>query len=261
MFSSAFSTSWNEYLRAVNSGLRETPLHGRHVQLGAKTADFGGWDMPIEYSGVLVEHEAVRSAVGIFDVSHMGKVRIHGEGAAAFLNSVLTNDLDRIGEGCAQYTMLCNEYGGVVDDLIVYRWSDDEIFMVPNAANASIIVELLTEQAPAGVTIDNHHESHGIIAVQGPNSRALLASIGLPTDMDYMSMVSASHRGEPVIVCRSGYTGELGFELVLPTSIASSIAPSPQAVRPSNSPDTILRRPAVVSSSKAPSGSIPAKRP
>ena len=116
----------------MNSGLRETPLHGRHVQLGAKTADFGGWDMPIEYSGVLVEHEAVRSAVGIFDVSHMGKVRIHGEGAAAFLNSVLTNDLDRIGEGCAQYTMLCNEYGGVVDDLIVYRWSDDEIFMVAN---------------------------------------------------------------------------------------------------------------------------------
>lgn len=203
----------------MTSGLRETPLHSRHVQLGAKTADFGGWDMPIEYTGVLVEHEAVRTAVGIFDVSHMGKVRIHGEGALAFLNSLLTNDLDRIGDGSAQYTMLCNEFGGVVDDLIVYRWADNEVFMVPNAANASVIVELLRESAPAGVLIENHHDSHGIIAVQGPNSRALIDAIGLPTELDYMSMVSASHRGEPVVVCRSGYTGELGFELVVPNII------------------------------------------
>ncbi|HBJ73267.1 MAG TPA: glycine cleavage system aminomethyltransferase GcvT [Actinobacteria bacterium] len=207
----------------MNSGLRETPLHSRHVQLGAKTADFGGWDMPIEYAGVLVEHDAVRSAVGIFDVSHMGKVRIHGDGALAYLNSVLTNDLDRIPDGSAQYTMLCNEFGGVVDDLIVYRWSDDEIFMVPNASNASVIVELLRESAPAGVTIENHHDTHGIIAVQGPNSRALLEAIGLPAELDYMSMISASHRGEPVIVCRSGYTGELGFELVLPNIILGSV--------------------------------------
>ncbi len=207
----------------MNSGLRETPLHSRHLALGAKTADFGGWDMPIEYAGVLVEHEAVRSAVGIFDVSHMGKVRIHGEGALAFLNSVLTNDLDRIADGSAQYTMLCNEYGGVIDDLIVYRWADNEIFMVPNASNASVIVQLLTDSAPAGVTIENHHDTHGIIAVQGPNSRALIEAIGLPAELDYMSMISASHRGEPVVVCRSGYTGELGFELVVPTIILGSV--------------------------------------
>jgi len=209
----------NEYLRAVNSGLRETPLHGRHVALGAKTADFGGWDMPIEYTGVLVEHEAVRTAVGIFDVSHMGKVRIHGEGAIDYLNGILTNDLDRIGDGRAQYTMLCNEFGGVVDDLIVYRWAADEVFMVPNAANARTVVEILRDGAPAGVGIEDHHETHGIIAVQGPSSRALIESIGLPADMDYMAMVSASHRGEPVIVCRSGYTGELGYELVVPEII------------------------------------------
>ncbi len=207
----------------MNSGLRETPLHSRHRALGAKTADFGGWDMPIEYAGVLVEHEAVRSAVGIFDVSHMGKVRIHGEGAVEFLNSVLTNDLDRIADGSAQYTMLCNEFGGVIDDLIVYRWTDNEVFMVPNATNASVIVGLLTESAPSGVTIENHHETHGIIAVQGPHSRALLESIGLPTELDYMSMVSSSHRGEPVVVCRSGYTGELGYELVVPNIILGSV--------------------------------------
>lgn len=207
----------------MNSGLRETPLHDRHVQLGAKTADFGGWDMPIEYAGVLVEHQAVRSAVGIFDVSHMGKVRIHGDGALEFLNATLTNDLNRIDDGSAQYTMLCNEFGGVVDDLIVYRWTDSEIFMVPNAANASAIVQFLTQSAPAGITIENHHDSHGIIAVQGPNSRALIEAIGLPADLEYMSMISASHRGEPVIVCRSGYTGELGFELVVPNIILASV--------------------------------------
>ena len=207
----------------MDTGLRQTPLHDRHIALGAKTADFGGWDMPIEYSGVLVEHEAVRNAVGIFDVSHMGKVRIHGEGAADYLNSVLTNDLDRIGDGQAQYTMLCNEFGGVVDDLIVYRWAPDEIFMVPNAANADKVVEILADGAPSEVSIENHHTTHGIIAVQGPNSRALIEAIGLPADFDYMSMTSASHRGEPVIVCRSGYTGELGYELVVPEIILGSV--------------------------------------
>ena len=207
----------------MNSPLRETPLHSRHVALGAKTADFGGWDMPIEYAGVLVEHEAVRTAAGVFDVSHMGKVRIHGPGAVAFLNSVLTNDLARIGDGQAQYTMLCNEFGGVVDDLIVYRWSDDEVFMVPNASNAPIVVAALRAAAPAGVSIDDHHDDHGIIAVQGPGSRAALEALGLPADHDYMTMVSASHRGEPVIVCRSGYTGELGFELVVPVIILGSV--------------------------------------
>lgn len=207
----------------MNSSLRQTPLHSRHVALGAKTADFGGWDMPIEYAGVLVEHQAVRSAAGIFDVSHMGKVRIHGQGAAEFLNTVLTNDLNRIDDGQAQYTMLCNEYGGVIDDLIVYKWSPDEIFMVPNASNAATVVAALRDAAPSSITIDDHHEDHGIIAVQGPNARQVVEALGLPADHDYMSMVQASHRGEPVIVCRTGYTGELGFELVVPNIILGSV--------------------------------------
>ena len=207
----------------MNSPLHQTPLHSRHLALGAKTADFGGWDMPIEYAGVLVEHQAVRNAAGIFDVSHMGKVRIHGEGAADFLNSVLTNDLNRIDDGQAQYTMLCNEYGGVIDDLIVYKWSADEIFMVPNASNSATVVATLRDIAPASITIDDHHNDHGIIAVQGPNSRGVIEALGLPADHDYMSMARASHRGEPVIVCRTGYTGELGFELVVPNIILGSV--------------------------------------
>lgn len=185
---------------------------------GAKLADFGGWQMPIEYQGVVAEHAAVRSAVGIFDVSHMGKVRIHGDGAVDALNAVLANDLDRIGDGRAQYTLLCNESGGVVDDLIVYRWSQGEVFMVPNAANAATVVAALRAALPDGVLVDDHHDDHGIIAVQGPRSAQAVAALGLPADHEYMTMASASYAGAAAIVCRTGYTGEHGYELVLPTA-------------------------------------------
>ncbi len=200
------------------SELKTTPLHARHLAAGAKTADFGGWDMPIEYTGVVAEHTAVRNAVGLFDVSHMGKVAVHGEGAVAFLNSVLANDLDRIGAGQAQYSMLCNDEGGVVDDLIVYRWSDDGAYVIPNAANAATVVATLRGLAPEGVSIDDQHLTHGIIAVQGPRSAELLAAIGFPTDHDYMSYERASwgRSGVTIAVLRSGYTGELGFELLVP---------------------------------------------
>lgn len=195
---------------------KRTPLHERHLAAGAKTADFSGWDMPIEYEGVVAEHAAVRSSVGIFDVSHMGKVRIHGPGAVDFLNGLLANDLDRIGDGQAQYTMLCTQAGGVVDDLIVYRWAADEVFMVPNAANAAEVVGTLQAAAPDGVEVVDHHLDHGIIAVQGPRSAAAVAGLGLPADHDYMTMIASTFAGHPVIVCRTGYTGEHGYELVLP---------------------------------------------
>ena len=199
--------------------LKQTPLHARHLSLGAKTADFGGWDMPIEYTGVVAEHTAVRQAVGLFDVSHMGKVRIHGPGAVDFLNAVLANDLTRIENGQAQYSMLCNDEGGVIDDLIVYRWSDDEVFMIPNAANAATVVAVLQGAAPATVSVDDHHGDHGIIAVQGPRSADLMGAMGLPADHDYMTMVSAQFAGAPLIVCRTGYTGEHGYELVAPAAV------------------------------------------
>lgn len=197
---------------------KRTPLYERHVALGAKTADFGGWDMPIEYAGVVAEHAAVREAVGVFDVSHMGKVRIHGPGSVAFLNGLLANDLDRIGDGQAQYTLLCTDAGGVVDDLIAYRWAADEVFMIPNAANAAEVVGVLQAAAPPGVAVTDHHDDHGIIAVQGPRSAEAILALGLPADHDYMTMVSSTFAGHPVIVCRTGYTGEHGYELVLPVS-------------------------------------------
>src|SRR6478736_3815854 len=148
-----------------------SPLHDRHVALGAKMADFGGWDMPIEYpgGGVVAEHTAVRERVGIFDVSHLGKASVTGPGAADFVNACLTNDVRRIQPGSAQYTLCCDEAGGVVYDVIV---------------------------------------------VQGTKSDEVLESLGLPTGHDYMSFVEADWQGHPVIVCRTGYTGERGYELV-----------------------------------------------
>lgn len=203
----------------TSDALKKTPLYDRHVALGAKTADFGGWDMPIEYSGVVAEHTAVRTAVGVFDVSHMGKVAVYGPGAVEFLNALLANDLDRIPVGKAQYSMLCNESGGVIDDLIVYKWADDAVFIIPNASNASTVVAALRAAAPAGITIDDQHLSHGIIAVQGPKSDEVMRDLGFPFDHDYMSMAQTRWHDAPVVVCRTGYTGEHGFELVAPNEV------------------------------------------
>jgi aminomethyltransferase len=195
---------------------KRSPLHDRHVARGAKLADFGGWDMPIEYAGagVVAEHTAVRERVGIFDVSHLGKASVTGPGAADFVNACFTNDLRRIEPGAAQYTLCCTESGGVVDDLIAYLRSDDDVFLIPNAANTTEVVARLQAAAPEGVAVTNRHEEFGIIAVQGPRSTAVLEALGLPTDHPYMSFVAATWEGEPVTVCRTGYTGEHGYEIV-----------------------------------------------
>lgn len=196
--------------------MTEVPLHSTHLSLGAKMGPFGGWDMPIEYSaGTVAEHTAVREAVGIFDVSHMGKVRILGPGAYEFANSVFANDLDRIKPGSAQYSMLCNEQGGIIDDLIVYLVGPEEVRFIPNAGNASEVVAALGAVAPAGITIENNHLKQGIIAVQGPKSPELMQALGLPTDHEYMAFVDAEWNGFSVTICRTGYTGETGFELVV----------------------------------------------
>ena len=130
--------------------LAHSPLHDRHVALGAKLADFGGWEMPIEYpgGGVVAEHTAVRERVGVFDVSHLGKATVSGPGAADFVNACFTNDLRRVGPGQAQYTLCCDATGGVVDDLIQYLRADDDVFLIPNAANTAAVVELLAAAAP-----------------------------------------------------------------------------------------------------------------
>jgi glycine cleavage system T protein (aminomethyltransferase) len=179
-------------------------------------ADFGGWLMPIEYpgGGVVREHTAVRERVGVFDVSHLGKALVRGSGAAALVNSAFTADLDKVAAGQAQYTLCCDPSGGVVDDLIAYRRSDEEVLLVPNAANTAEVVRRLRAAAPEGVDVTDEHESYGVLAVQGPASDDVLNALGLPVGHDYMSFVDASWRGTPVVVCRTGYTGERGYELL-----------------------------------------------
>jgi aminomethyltransferase len=196
--------------------LLTSPIHDRHVALGAKLADFGGWEMPIEYpgGGVLKEHEAVRERVGVFDVSHLGKASVRGPGAKDFLNRCLTNDLDKIEPGQAQYTLCCDDSGGVVDDLIAYLHADDAVFLIPNAANTAEVVRRLQAAAPEGLAIENQHREYGVLAVQGPRSVELLQRLGLPTGHGYMSWVDAKWEGHSVIVCRTGYTGEHGYELL-----------------------------------------------
>jgi aminomethyltransferase len=199
------------------------PLEDSHRQLGASFAEFGGWLMPVSYAGTVSEHNATRNVVGLFDVSHLGKALVRGPGAAQFVNSSLSNDLNRIGPGKAQYTLCCTESGGVIDDLIAYYVSDDEVFLVPNAANTAAVVEALAEAAPAGITITNQHRSYAVLAVQGPRSADVLGELGLPTDMDYMGYADATYAGVPVRVCRTGYTGEHGYELLPPWKSAGVV--------------------------------------
>jgi aminomethyltransferase len=192
------------------------PLEDRHRELGASFAEFGGWLMPVSYAGTVSEHTATRTTVGLFDVSHLGKALVRGPGAAAYVNSAFTNDLGRIGRGKAQYTLCCTDSGGVIDDLIAYYVSDDEIFLVPNAANTAAVVAALADHAPAGLTITDEHQSHAVLAVQGPKSAEVIGGLGLPTDMDYMGYEDAEFSGVTVRVCRTGYTGEHGYELLPP---------------------------------------------
>jgi aminomethyltransferase len=209
-------------LLGMTENLRRSPLHDRHVALGAKFAPFGGWEMPLEYAGggVLKEHAAVREAVGVFDVSHLGKARVRGAGAADFVNACLSNDLGRIGPGQAQYTLCCNESGGVVDDIIAYLHGPDHVFLIPNAANTAEVVRLLRAAAPAGITVTDEHEAYAVMAVQGPYSVDVIGALGLPAEHDYMSFVEATLDGLALTVCRTGYTGELGYELVVPSEHA-----------------------------------------
>jgi aminomethyltransferase len=202
--------------------LERSPLHDRHEKLGAKFAAFGGWEMPLEYAGggVIKEHTAVRTAVGVFDVSHLGKARVAGPGAADFVNTCLSNDLSRIGPGSAQYTLCCDDAtGGVVDDLIAYVYGPDLVFLIPNAANTAEVVRRLAAVAPDGITVTDEHRTYAILAVQGPQSASALTKLGLPTELGYMSFTTAGD----IVVCRTGYTGEHGYELVIPWDQAAVV--------------------------------------
>jgi len=209
----------------ADTTLLQSPLHDRHQALGAKFAEFGGWSMPLEYrTGVVKEHTSVRESVGIFDVSHLGKVLVSGEGAAAYVNATLSNDLRRIGPGQAQYTLCCDaQTGGIVDDLIAYYQDDSHILLVPNAANSAEVARRLEATAPEGVRIRNHHQEYVVLAVQGTKSDEVLAKVGLPVGHDYMSFVEADFEGSGVVVCRTGYTGERGYELIAKNAVAGAL--------------------------------------
>lgn len=208
--------------------LQQIPLHAQHEALGAKTADFGGWQMPIEYAGTVSEHMAVRERVGVFDVSHMGTARITGAGALDALNAILANDLRKLTPGQAQYTMLCNEHGGVIDDLIAYVVNDDDVMLVPNASNSDEVLAVLKSLLPTSIAISDLRSQRVMLAIQGPDSANALATLGLPADMPYMSFATVSTHPwsvegaafADVVVCRTGYTGEHGYEVLVPVASA-----------------------------------------
>jgi aminomethyltransferase len=185
--------------------------------LGAKFAPFGGWDMPLEYAGggVIAEHTAVRESVGLFDVSHLGTAMVTGPDAVNELNKVLANDLRRIGAGQAQYTLLLNDVGGVIDDLIAYYVSNDEVLLVPNAANSPEVLRTISAALPAGIAVEDQHRNIAVLAVQGPRSAEVISAVGLPSDLSYMAFEVRDWQDIIVTVCRTGYTGEHGYEILV----------------------------------------------
>ena len=190
--------------------LRRTPLFERHVALGARMVPFAGWEMPVQYEGVIPEHMAVRTRWGIFDVSHMGQMHVEGPRATDFLQGVLSNDLDRIGDGGAQYTLLTNERGGIVDDLIAYRLNACRYLLVVNAGNTAAAFGWLKEREQRGTEVTDVSDEYALLAVQGPRT---IAELGLG-DAPPFTHAMGELAGVEVMVCRTGYTGERGVELL-----------------------------------------------
>ena len=204
--------------------LRRTPLESDHVALGAKLGPFAGWNMPIEYEGALAEHRHVRSGVGLFDLTHLGKVEVAGPGALGMLQRMVTNDLARASVGDALYNLVLNEGGGVIEDLIVYRLGEERYFVVPNASNAPRVLRMLEEEKADGPLHLIYHQDWCFLAVQGPASTDVVAGL-FPdaTRLGFMECDEAEYHRRPVIVTRSGYTGEVGFELFTYQDVAPEL--------------------------------------
>jgi len=191
------------------TSLQRTPLFARHVAAGARMVPFAGWEMPVQYQGVIPEHRAVRADCGVFDVSHMGELHVDGPTAEAFLQEVLSNDLGKVGDGGAQYTLLTNERGGIVDDLIVYRFAHGQFMVVVNASNREAAYAWLKEREPRGSEVRDASDEYGLLAVQGPRS---LERLGLDEQPAFTHAMGELD-GIEVMVARTGYTGEKGVEL------------------------------------------------
>lgn len=199
--------------------LARTPLYDRHVALGARMVPFAGWEMPVQYEGVIPEHLAVRRDRGVFDVSHMGQLHVEGPNARALLQGVLSNDLDRIGDGEAQYTLLTNEHGGIVDDLIAYRIGPRHFLLVVNAGNRGTAFAWLKERELRGSEVRDVSDEYALLAVQGPTAIDALGLADAPAFTHAMGAVG----GVEVRVCRTGYTGERGVELLCPAEDAVAL--------------------------------------
>ena len=191
--------------------LLRTPLYERHVSLGARMVPFAGWEMPVQYEGVIPEHRAVREDCGVFDVSHMGEIEVEGPQARELLQSLLSNDLDRVEIGGAQYTLLTNEQGGIVDDLIVYRLEGGRYLLVVNASNSDADYEWVKERERPGSDVRNVSDRYALLAVQGPRS---LEHLGLD-EAPAFTFAMGEIDGIECMVNRTGYTGEKGVELMV----------------------------------------------
>jgi aminomethyltransferase len=208
-------------LNLTASAARRTPLFERHVALGGRMVDFGGWELPQQYTSIRDEHLAVRKVAGLFDISHMGRFMVTGEAAFDFLQGVLTNDLSRISRGRAQYNLVCNEQGGILDDLVVY-WGDEGFFVVVNAANREPDLEWMRDHAPAGVEIEDRTFELALIALQGPRAEELLPATRF-ADLPYFGFRPGQVAGVSALVSRTGYTGEDGFELFIAAEKVASV--------------------------------------
>jgi aminomethyltransferase len=193
----------------VEATLKRTPLFERHVALGARMVPFAGYEMPVQYEGVIPEHKAVRADAGAFDVSHMGEIHVDGPSAQGFLQAMLSNDIDRLADGDAQYTLLTNEAGGIVDDLIAYRLAHGQFYLVVNASNGEAVYTWLKDREPHGCEVRDASDEYGLVAVQGPRA---LERLGLP-DAPAFTHAMGELDGIEVMIARTGYTGEKGVEL------------------------------------------------
>jgi aminomethyltransferase len=213
------------------SPLKRTPLYALHRELGAKLIDFGGWEMPVQYSGILEEHRAVRERAGIFDVSHMGELAVKGPGALAGLQRLTPNDVSRLADGRCHYSAFLTEAGTFVDDLLVYRRSEDDFLLVVNASNRPKDFAWASERIGADATVEDVSDAYALLAVQGPRAVGLVtrACGSDPSDLSDLSAIpyygfhTMNVLGVPALVSRTGYTGEDGFELYLDPADAEKV--------------------------------------
>ncbi|MBI3558489.1 MAG: glycine cleavage system aminomethyltransferase GcvT [Deltaproteobacteria bacterium] len=197
---------------------KKTALYDEHVKLKGKMVEFGGWDMPVQYSGLADEHETCRTKVGLFDVSHMGEVRVRGRDSLAFLNRLVTNNVEKIQDSQAQYTVMCFEEGGCVDDLIIHRMGPEDFFICVNASNTEKDYEWIKNHSPKGVSVENVSPEYTQIAIQGRHAQPILQKFtDTPlADIKYYWFRQGRVLDKEAIIARTGYTGEDGFEIYVP---------------------------------------------